>query len=179
MFFLRKLYYRLLIRISDTPPIENFAGSSLMDSKVIKILKDINDPVPFLRGLLVEIGLPIAFVYFKQPIRKKGTSSNGFFELYNVAIEGITNHSKVPIKFMSIFGFILAFLSFTLAVIYLFLKLLYWDNLNIGMASLLIGLFFFGSMQMFLLGVIGEYISVIHTRVRKMPTVIESERTNF
>tara|TARA_B100000780_G_C21072015_1_gene431408 strand:- start:313 stop:1245 length:933 start_codon:yes stop_codon:yes gene_type:complete len=179
IFFLRKLYYRLLIKISDTPPIENFAGSSLMDSKVIKILKDINDPVPFLRGLLVEIGLPIAFVYFKQPIRKKGTSSNGFFELYNVAIEGITNHSKVPIKFMSIFGFILAFLSFTLAVIYLFLKLLYWDNLNIGMASLLIGLFFFGSMQMFFLGVIGEYISVIHTRVRKMPTVIESERTNF
>ena len=179
IFFLRKLYYRLLIKISDTPPIENFAGSSLMDSKVIKILKDINDPVPFLRGLLVEIGFPIAFVYFKQPIRKKGTSSNGFFELYNVAIEGITNHSKVPIKFMSIFGFILAFLSFTLAVIYLFLKLLYWDNLNIGMASLLIGLFFFGSMQMFLLGVIGEYISVIHTRVRKMPTVIESERTNF
>ena len=179
IFFLRKLYYRLLIKISDTPPIENFAGSSLMDSKVIKILKDINDPVPFLRGLLVEIGFPIAFVYFKQPIRKKGTSSNGFFELYNVAIEGITNHSKVPIKFMSIFGFILAFLSFTLAVIYLFLKLLYWDNLNIGMASLLIGLFFFGSMQMFFLGVIGEYISVIHTRVRKMPTVIESERTNF
>ena len=179
IFFLRKLYYRLLIKISDTPPIENFAGSSLMDSKVIKILKDINDPVPFLRGLLVEIGFPIAFVYFKQPIRKKGTSSNGFFELYNVAIEGITNHSKVPIKFMSIFGFILAFLSFTLAIIYLFLKLLYWDNLNIGMASLLIGLFFFGSMQMFLLGVIGEYISVIHTRVRKMPTVIELERTNF
>jgi len=179
IFFLRKLYYRLLIKISDTPPIENFAGSSLMDSKVIKILKDINDPVPFLRGLLVEIGFPIAFVYFKQPIRKKGASSNGFFELYNVAIEGITNHSKVPIKFMSIFGFILAFLSFTLAVIYLFLKLLYWDNLNIGMASLLIGLFFFGSMQMFFLGVIGEYISVIHTRVRKMPTVIESERTNF
>ena len=179
IFFLRKLYYRLLIKISDTPPIENFAGSSLMDSKVIKILKDINDPVPFLRGLLVEIGLPIAFVYFKQPIRKKGTSSNGFFELYNVAIEGITNHSKVPIKLMSIFGFILAFLSFTLAVIYLFLKLLYWDNLNIGMASLLIGLFFFGSMQMFFLGVIGEYISVIHTRVRKMPTVIELERTNF
>jgi len=179
IFFLRKLYYRLLIRISETPPIKNYAGSGLIDREVIKILKEINDPVPFIRGLLVEIGLPIALVYFKQPIRKKGVSSYNFILLYQTAIEGITNHSKVPIQIMSLFGFVLSFLSFTLAVVYLFLKLLYWDNYNFGMASLLIGLFFFGSIQMFFLGVIGEYISIIHTRVRKMPIVIELERTNF
>jgi glycosyltransferase involved in cell wall biosynthesis len=150
-----------------------------MDSKVIKILKDINDPVPFLRGLLVEIGLPIAFVYFKQPIRKKGVSSYSFSTLYQAAIEGITNHSKVPIRIMSIFGFVLSFLSFILAITYLFLKIFFSDTFEIGIGSVLISLFFFGSIQMFFLGVIGEYISIIHTRVRKMPIVVELERTNF
>ena len=179
IFFLRQLYYRLLTKISVTPPIENFSGSGLIDREVIKILKDINDPVPFIRGLLVEIGLPMAIVYFKQPIRKKGVSSYSFLSLYQAAIEGITNHSKVPIKIMSIFGFVLSFLSFILAMTYLFLKIFFWDTFEIGIASLLIGLFFFGSIQMFFLGIIGEYISIIHTRVRKMPLVIELERTNF
>ena len=179
IFFLRQLYYRLLTKISAIPPIENFSGSGLIDREVIKILKDINDPVPFIRGLLVEIGLSMAIVYFKQPIRKKGVSSYSFLKLYQAAIEGITNHSKVPIKIMSIFGFVLSFLSFILAMTYLFLKIFFWDTFEIGMASLLIGLFFFGSIQMFFLGIIGEYISIIHTRVRKMPLVIELERTNF
>jgi len=179
IFFLRKLYYRLLTTISDTPPIENYAGSGLIDREVIKILKEINDPVPFVRGLLVEIGLPMAIVYFKQPIRKKGVSSYSFMLLYQTAIEGITNHSKVPIKMMSIFGFALSFLSFILAITYLFLKIFFSDTFEIGMVSILIGLFFFGSIQMFFLGVIGEYVSIIHTRVRKMPIVIELERTNF
>ena len=179
IYFLRQLYYRLLTKISTTPPIENFSGSGLIDREAIKILKDINDPVPFIRGLLVEIGLPMAIVYFKQPIRKKGVSSYNFLTLYQAAIEGITNHSKVPIKIMSIFGFVLSFLSFILAMTYLILKIFFWDTFEIGMASLLIGLFFFGSIQMFFLGIIGEYISIIHTRIRKMPLVIELERTNF
>jgi len=179
IFFLRKLYYRLLIRISETPPIKNYAGSGLIDREVIKILKEINDPVPFIRGLLVEIGLPIALVYFKQPIRKKGVSSYNFILLYQTAIEGITNHSKVPIRIMSIFGFVLSFLSFILAITYLFLKIFFSDTFEIGIGSVLISLFFFGSIQMFFLGVIGEYISIIHTRVRKMPIVVELERTNF
>ena len=179
IYFLRQLYYRLLTKISTTPPIENFSGSGLIDREVIKTLNDINDPVPFIRGLLVEIGLPMAIVYFKQPIRKKGVSSYNFLTLYQAAIEGITNHSKVPIKIMSIFGFVLSLLSFILAMTYLILKIFFWDTFEIGMASLLIGLFFFGSIQMFFLGIIGEYISIIHTRVRKMPLVIELERTNF
>ena len=179
IFFLRKLYYRLLSKISATPPIENYAGSGLIDREVIKILREINDPVPFLRGLLIEIGLPMAIVYFKQPKRKKGSSANGFFELYQVALEGITNHSKFPIKLLSLFGFILSVLSFILAITYLCLKLFFWGEYPIGMTSLLIGIFFFGSIQMFFLGIIGEYISVIHTRVRKMPSVIELERINF
>jgi len=179
IFSLRQLYYRLLTKISATPPIENFSGSGLIDHEVIKILKDIDDPVPFIRGLLVEIGLPMDIVYFKQPIRKKGVSSYSFMTLYQAAIEGITNHSKVPIKVMSLCGFVLSLLSFILAMTYLFLKIFFWDTFEIGMASLLIGLFFFGSIQMFFLGIIGEYISIIHTRVRKMPLVIELERTNF
>ena len=149
IYFLRQLYYRLLTKISTTPPIENFSGSGLIDREVIKTLNDINDPVPFIRGLLVEIGLPMAIVYFKQPIRKKGVSSYNFLTLYQAAIEGITNHSKVPIKIMSIFGFVLSLLSFILAMIYLILKIFFWDTFEIGMASLLIGLFFFGSIQMF------------------------------
>ena len=179
IFFLRRLYYRLLTIISDTPPIENYAGSGLIDREVIKILKEINDPVPFVRGLLVEIGLPMGIVYFKQPIRKKGVSSYSFSTLYQAAIEGITNHSKVPIRIMSIFGFVLSFLSFILAITYLFLKIFFSDTFEIGIGSVLISLFFFGSIQMFFLGVIGEYISIIHTRVRKMPIVVELERTNF
>ena len=179
IFFLRKRYYRLLTIISDTPPIENYAGSGLVDRKVIKILKEINDPVPFIRGLLVEIGLPIALVYFKQPVRKKGVSSYNFILLYQIALEGITNHSKAPIQIMTLFGFVLSFLSFILAITYLFLKIFFSDTFEIGTVSILIGLFFFGSIQMFFLGVIGEYISIIHTRVRKMPIVIELERTNF
>tara|TARA_B100000795_G_C22785760_1_gene434531 strand:- start:329 stop:1261 length:933 start_codon:yes stop_codon:yes gene_type:complete len=179
MFILRKLYYRLLTNISEVPPVENYAGSGLMDRDVIKILRDINDPVPFLRGLLAEIGFPMGIVYFKQLQRKRGSSANGFLQLYQVALEGITNHSKFPIKLLSIFGFILSVLSFILAISYLCLKLFYWDDYNIGMTSLLIGIFFFGSIQMFFLGIIGEYISVIHTRVRKMPSVVELERVNF
>jgi len=132
-----------------------------------------------LRGVLVEIGFPIGRVFFTQPTRKQGNTSNNLYALYEVAVVGITNHSKVPIRFLSILGFILSILSFILAASYLLLKVLNWDSFEVGMAPLLIGLFFFGSIQMFFLGLIGEYIAAIHTRVRDMPSVIESERINF
>jgi len=179
MFFLRKLYYRLLTKISETPPIENSTGNGLIDRDVIKILKGINDPLPFLRGLLVEIGFPIGKVYFKQPTRKQGVSSNSLYSLYELAMVGITNHSKVPIRLLSIFGFMLSILSFILAISYLFLKIFYWESFSPNMATLLIGLFFFSSIQMFFLGLIGEYIAVIYSRVRDVPSVVESERINF
>jgi len=179
MFFIRKLYYRVLSLISETPPIENSTGNGLIDRKVIEILKSIKDPIPFFRGLLVEIGFPIGKVYFKQHKREQGATKNNLYGLYELALVGITNHSKVPIRILSIFGFILSILSFILTIIYLFLKFFYWENFEAGIAPVLIGLFFFGSIQMFFLGLIGEYIAVIHSRVRDKPPVIESERINF
>ncbi len=179
IFLLRKFYYRILTKIAETPPIENSTGNGLIDRDVIKILKGVNDPLPFFRGLLVEIGFPIGKVYFKQATRKSGITNNSFYKLYQVALVGITNHSKVPIRLLSAFGFILSILSFALAISYLFLKIFYWESFEAGTAPLLIGLFFFGSIQMFFLGLIGEYIAVIHTRVRDVPLVVESERINI
>jgi polyisoprenyl-phosphate glycosyltransferase len=179
IFSLRKLYYLFLSAISDVPPIENSTGNGLIDQEVLKILKDNDDPLPFLRGLLVEIGFPIGKVYFKQPTRKQGVSSHSLYSLYDVALLGITNHSKVPIRLLSILGFILSILSFILGASYLILKILNWDSFTLGVAPLLIGLFFFGSIQMFFLGLIGEYIAVIHNRVRKRPSVLELERINW
>ena len=176
----RKLYYRLLTKISDVPPIENSTGSGLVDHDVMNYLKNTSDPIPFFRGALVEIGFPIGIVNFIQPKRKKGVSKDSnFYNLYATAMLGITNHSKFPIRLLAIFGFILSILSFILGVSYLILKILNWDSFTVGIAPLLIGLFFFGSIQMFFLGLIGEYIGTIHSRIRNMPLVVESERVNF
>jgi len=176
----RKLYYRLLTKISDVPPIENSTGSGLVDHDVMNYLKNTSDPIPFFRGALVEIGFPIGIVNFIQPKRKKGVSKDSnFYNLYATAMLGITNHSKFPIRLLAIFGFILSVLSFILAMSYLFMKLFFWTSFNVGVAPLLIGLFFFGSIQMFFLGLIGEYIGTIHSRIRNMPLVVESERVNF
>ena len=176
----RKLYYRLLTKSSDVPPIENSTGSGLVDHDVMNYLKNTSDPIPFFRGALVEIGFPIGIVNFIQPKRKKGVSKDSnFYNLYATAMLGITNHSKFPIRLLAIFGFILSVLSFILAMSYLFMKLFFWTSFNVGVAPLLIGLFFFGSIQMFFLGLIGEYIGTIHSRIRNMPLVVESERVNF
>ena len=177
---LRKVYYRILTKISEVPPIENSTGSGLVDHDVMNYLKNTSDPIPFFRGALVEIGFPIGIVNFIQPKRKKGVSKDSnFYNLYATAMLGITNHSKFPIRLLAIFGFILSVLSFILAMSYLFMKLFFWTSFNVGVAPLLIGLFFFGSIQMFFLGLIGEYIGTIHSRIRNMPLVVESERVNF
>lgn len=178
-FLLRKFYYRFLSLISEIPPIENSTGNGLIDQEVIKILSKIEDPIPFLRGYLVEIGFPIGKVPFKQSKRKKGVTSQSLYGLYDVALLGITNHSKLPIRILSLVGFILSLLSFIVGMVYLFLKVFYWENFEAGMAPVLIGLFFFGSIQMVFLGLIGEYIAGIHTRVRNKAGVVELERINY
>ncbi|MDD2660734.1 MAG: glycosyltransferase family 2 protein [Methylococcales bacterium] len=179
MFGLRKAYYRLIGRISEVPLVRNATGAGLFDKAVIDILRSIQDPYPYFRGLLCEIGFPIATVPFKQPRRQRGVTKNNFYTLYDIAMLGVTNHSKVPLRLMAISGFLLSFLSLLVALGFFIAKLIYWDSFQLGTAPLLIGVFFFGALQAFFIGVLGEYIGSIHTQVRNMPLVVELERVNF
>ncbi len=179
MFALRKSYYRLISKISEVPLVQNATGAGMFDRVVIDILRTIQDPYPYFRGLLCEIGFPIATVPFKQPRRLRGVTKNNFYTLYDIAMLGITNHSKIPLRLMAMSGFLLAFLSLLVASFFLIAKLFYWDSFQLGTAPILIGIFFFGAMQAFFIGILGEYIGSIHTQVRKMPLVVELERVNF
>jgi glycosyltransferase involved in cell wall biosynthesis len=179
IFGIRKIYYRFIARISEVPLVQNATGAGLFDRAVVDILRNIQDPYPYFRGLLCEIGFPIATVPFKQPRRQRGMTSNNFYTLYDIAMLGITNHSKIPLRLMAMSGFLLAFLSLLVAVFFMAAKLVYWNSFQLGTAPILIGIFFFGAIQAFFIGVLGEYIGSIHTQVRKMPLVVELERVNF
>jgi glycosyltransferase involved in cell wall biosynthesis len=179
MFALRKLYYRLITRISEVALVQNATGAGLFDRAVIEILRSIQDPYPYFRGLLCEIGFPIATVPFKQPRRQRGVTKNNFYTLYDIGMLGITNHSKVPLRLMTISGFILAIFSLIVALVFLLAKLIYWNAFQLGTAPIVIGIFFFGAVQAFFIGMLGEYIGSIHTQVRNMPLVVELERVNF
>ncbi len=179
MFGLRKAYYRLIARISEVPLVQNATGAGLFDRAVIDILRSIQDPYPYFRGLLCEIGFPIATVPFKQPRRQRGITKNNFYTLYDIAMLGITNHSKVPLRLMAMSGFVLSILSLAVAMCFLVAKLIFWNSFQLGMAPILIGIFFFGAVQTFFIGLLGEYIGSIHTQVRNMPLVVEMERINF
>jgi polyisoprenyl-phosphate glycosyltransferase len=179
MFLFRKAYYRFITRISEVPLIQNATGAGLFDQTVVDILRKINDPYPYFRGLLCEIGFPIAVVPFKQPRRQRGVTKNNFYTLYDIAMLGITNHSKIPLRLMAMSGFVLSFLSLVVALCFLVAKLLFWNSFQLGTAPILIGIFFFGAVQTFFIGLLGEYIGSIHTKVRNMPLVVEMERVNF
>ena len=179
MFFIRKMYYRLISKISEVPLVQNATGAGLFDREVINVLKKIQDSYPYFRGLLCEIGFPIATIPFKQPRRRRGITKNNFYTLYDIAMLGITNHSKLPLRLMAMGGFALSIFSLIIALGFLVAKLIFWDAFQLGTAPLLISIFFFGAIQAFFIGVIGEYIGSIHTQVRNMPLVIELERINF
>jgi glycosyltransferase involved in cell wall biosynthesis len=179
MFGLRKLYYSLITRISEVTLVQNATGAGLFDHAVVDILRSIQDPYPYFRGLLCEIGFPIATVPFKQPRRQRGVTKNNFYTLYDIGMLGITNHSKLPLRLMAMGGFLLSFLSLLVALFFLVAKFIYWDSFKLGTAPILIGIFFFGAIQAFFIGVLGEYIGSIHTQVRNMPLVVELERVNF
>lgn len=179
MFFFRKIYYRLISKISEVPLVQNATGAGLFDRDVINILKKIQDAYPYFRGLLCEIGFPIATIPFKQPRRVRGITKNNFYTLYDIAMLGITNHSKLPLRLMAMGGFLLSFFSLLIALGFFIAKLIFWNAFQLGTAPLLISIFFFGAIQTFFIGVIGEYIGSIHTQVRNMPLVIELERVNF
>lgn len=176
---IRKLYYNLLTKISDIKLIKNFTGFGLYDQSVIKILREMNDVYPYFRGLISEVGFKVIQIPFNQPLRKRGISKNNFFTLYDMAMLGITTHSKLPIRLATMGGFALSILSFTAAFIFLVAKLFFWNHFPVGVAPTLISLFFFASVQLFFIGILGEYILSIHAQVLKRPLVIEQERVNF
>lgn len=179
MFFLRRTYYALVDRISDTPLISNATGAGLYDKCVLDVLRSVSDPYPYFRGLICEIGYEIATVSFVQPRRLRGVTKNNFYTLYDLAMLGVTNHSKVPLRLLTMGGFFMAALSVLIAFVFFVAKLVFWDYFQLGMAPVLIGLFFFGAVQMLSVGIIGEYVGSIHTKVRNLPLVVERERVNF
>ncbi len=178
-FAIRKLYYKIIGTLSEIDIIKNFTGFGLYDQKVIEILRQIDDPYPYFRGLICDIGYERAVILYDQPVRKRGITKNNFYTLFDLAMLGITNHSKVPLRLATMTGFAVAMLSLMVALGYFIYKLVFWDNFSVGIAPLVIGLFFFSSVQLFFIGIIGEYIGAIHTQVLKRPLVIEKERINF
>lgn len=179
MFFLRRIFYHLMARISDTEQIKNFTGFGLYDKEFIDLLRQLDDPYPYLRGLIPEFGFSRTSVPYTQPKRERGKTSNNFFTLYDMAMLGFVNHSKLPLRLSSFIGFNVSVLSLFIAFAYFLYKLIYWNSFQIGIAPLVIGIFFLGGLQLFFLGVIGEYIGATFTQVRKRPLVIERERINF
>ena len=179
IFYLRKKYYRWMDKISETQIIPNCTGFGLMDKEVVNIMRDIDDPYPYLRGLLVEIGFPIELIPYKKNIRNSGKSNATAYILYDYIMLGITQHSKVPLRIMTIFGFLISIISLLVACYFLIAKVLFWDSFSVGLSPILIGIFFFGAIQSFFIGILGEYIGSISTKQRKLPLVIEKERINF
>jgi glycosyltransferase involved in cell wall biosynthesis len=180
LFFLaRRIYYRIVSKLADTELIENFTGFGLYDRVVIDYLRKLGDPYPYFRGLVADSGFQSAQIIYRQPVRQRGFSKNNFYTLYDLAMLGITNFSKVPLRLATMLGFLAAAFSLLVAVGYLIYKLLFWQNFAIGTAPLVIGLFFFASVQLFFIGILGEYIGSIHTQVLKRPLVVEKERINF
>ena len=179
MFGIRKLFYNFIGSISEINLLKNFTGFGLYDKKVIEILRQINDPYPYFRGLICEIGLEMFTVEYIQPARKRGASKNNFYSLYDMAMLGITNHSKLPLRMATMLGFVTAFVSLLIALIYFIYKIIFWQNFSVGTAPIVIGLFFFSAVQLFFIGIIGEYIGSINTQILKRPLVIEKERINF
>ncbi|MBT4162867.1 MAG: glycosyltransferase family 2 protein [Gammaproteobacteria bacterium] len=179
MFQIRRLYYRVLQWMSETGHFNDFMSFGLYDKAFIDVLKTIDDPYPYFRGQVAEFGYDIAQVPYAQNERKKGKSTNNLYSLYGHAMLGFINQSKVPLRLACFVGFSVALLSLLIAFVYFVMKLMYWDTFQMGIAPLVIGLFFFSSVQLFFIGIIGEYIGAIFTHVKKKPMVIERERINF
>ncbi len=177
--FLRRMYYRVVNRIATVELIQDATGFGLYDKRVVDELKQIGDPYPYLRGLVCELGFPIKTIEFQQPRRQLGISKNNFFSLYDIAWLGIISHSKLPIRLATISGIFIGTISLLFGLVFLILKLLYWDLYPMGIGPLAAGVFFLIGLQMIFIGILGEYISSIHTYVQNRPVVVEKERINF
>jgi glycosyltransferase involved in cell wall biosynthesis len=178
-YMIRKIYYKIVTRLSEAPLIKDVTGFGLYDRRVMEDIRKLADPYPYLRGLICELGYTAALIPFDKPVRKRGITKNNFYTLYDMAMLGITSHSKVPLRLAAFAGFVTGMLSFLMGFAYLVYKLFFWQRFEVGMAPVVIGIFFIGSVQLFFIGILGEYIGSIYTQVLKRPPVIERERMNF
>jgi glycosyltransferase involved in cell wall biosynthesis len=179
IFSIRKFFYKFLNKISETKLTENTTGSGIFDISIISQLKKINDPYPYLRGLLNELSEEIDIIEFNQPKRLAGVTKNNIFTLYDIGMLGIIKHSRAPLRFVTFLGFVLSFFSLITAFIYFIYKIIFWNSFEVGIAPLVIGIFGFASIQVLLLGIIGEYVGILLIHIRNLPLVIEKERINF
>lgn len=179
MYLARTIYYKMIDKMADIKHIEHFTGFGLYDKKFIDVLRKLDDPTPYLRGIVAELGFTRKEIPYEQQQRKFGKTKNNFFSLYDVGMLGITSYTKIILRLATFIGFFVGVISFFLSIIYLILKLIYWDSYPAGTAPILIGMFFLGSLQLFFIGILGEYIMNINTKVLKRPLVVEEERINF
>ena len=177
--FIRRSFYKIIKYISEVPLLTNTTGAGLFDRKIIEEIRNINDPYPYFRGLISEITSEIKLIPFHQPKRNSGYTKNNFYTLYDIGVLGIIKHSKLPLRIITFVGLITSFLSLLVASVFFFRKLFNWESFEVGIAPLIIGFFFIASIQIFLLGFIGEYVMSILTQTRKLPLVVEKERINF
>ena len=179
MYWLRSCYYKTIKKLSDVEQIEHFTGSGLYDREFIEVLRNLDDPTPFLRGIVAELGYRRKEIPYEQPRRRAGKTHNNFYRLYDAAMLSVTSYTKAGLRLATIFGSICAVVSMLIAMVYLVMKLIWWDRFPAGMAPMLIGMLFLGSVQLFFIGFLGEYMMSINQRVMKRPLVIEEERINF
>lgn len=179
MYFLRSCYYKLIKRMSSVEQIEHFTGFGLYDKEFIDVLRGLDDPTPFLRGIVAELGFKRKDIEYQQERRRAGKTHNNWYSLYDAAMLSFTSYTKVGMRIATILGFILSGISILVALMYLIMKLVFWERFVAGMTPILLGIFIFGSIQLFFIGLLGEYIMNINSRVTRRPLVIEEERVNF
>ena len=181
VYLLRTIYYKLIKNMSSVKMIEHFTGFGLYDQSFIKLLRELNDPLPFMRGIVAEYGdgFNLITVEYEQPKRRAGKTHNNFYTLYDAAMLSITSDTKVGLRLMTWLGFIIGFLDLIVALVYLILKLVNWYNFNAGYAPMIIGMYFLGAVQLAFMGFMGEYILNINTSVINRPVVVEERRINF
>lgn len=179
MYFLRSCYYKLIKKMSDVEQIEHFTGTGLYDKSFIDVLRKLDDPTPFLRGIVAELGSQRKDIYYRQAERRAGKTHNNWYRLYDAAMLSFTSYTKIGLRLATIFGFIFSALNMLVALGYFIAKLIWWEEFSIGTAPMLIGIFFTGSVQLFFLGLLGEYILNINTRSMHRPLVVEERRINF
>jgi glycosyltransferase involved in cell wall biosynthesis len=179
MYYLRSVYYKAIKRMSDVEQIEHFTGFGLYDKSFIKVLRELDDSSPFLRGIIAELGYKRKEIFYIQEKRRAGKTSNNFYRLYDAAMLSFTSYTKIGMRMATILGFLSSTISMVVALAYLILKLCFWNYFPMGTIPILIGIFLIGSIQLFFIGLLGEYILAINSRIMKRPLVIEEKRINF